>query len=100
MDGKWMEKGTITTTTTTLPLNHSVLYAQIFQRKMYSVGKSPKMASKNYLGTGRFFSNFHTHCDKYKVGNTVQCITTTKVYLGGRKKKIEEELEKGGWMQK
>ena len=35
-----------------------------------------------------------------KLGNTVQCITTTKVYLGGRKKKIEEELEKGGWMQK
>ena len=41
VDGKWMEKGTITTTTT-LPLNHSVLYAHIFQRKMYSVGKSPQ----------------------------------------------------------
>lgn len=61
---------------------------------------TPKWHPKNYLATERFFSNFYTHCGKYKVGNTVQCITTTKVYLGGRKKKIEEELEKGGWMQK
>ena len=55
VDGKWMEKGTITTTTTTLPLNHSVLYAQIFQRKMYSVGKSPKMASQKLFSYWKIF---------------------------------------------
>lgn len=84
------------------PFHSTTVYCMLkfFKGKCTVLGNHPKWHPKNYLATERFFSNFYTHCDKYKVGNTVQCITTTKVYLGGRKKKIEEELEKGGWMQK